>query len=373
MVQFLKAVLGLRSEQNNWKWFKRLFKLENRLENLWITSSVKIFPVKNKNTRLGVHYFNYLLTKRKLKNLDLKNPVLWIYTPDAVDYTRWLDNSLIIYDCVDEYSAQPWYQENFNGIIENELELLSKASLVFTSAEGLFEKKRKYNRRTFLLENVAEFEHFNQVKVNDLTVPKELLKINNGPIVGFIGAIDQYKLDIEAILKLSDENPEWNIVLIGPHGEAEKASPIDKLKRKKNVHLLGAKRYEDLPLYISGFDVCIIPYVKNDYTKGCFPLKFFEYLASGKPVVTLGLPALEKYSDYNVYTSDFSEFVQKIKYYLNNNDTSDEIERRIQLAKANTWGSKVTKMEEIIRVYQLEQKDLEVNKFNIKEERGVLN
>ena len=185
----------------------------------------------------------------------MNNPILWIYTPDAIDFSYWMKNSLVIYDCVDEYTAQPWYKDSFNDIQFDEGKLLNTANLVFTSAEALYKSKSAFNSNTHLLENVADFDHFNKVFNEELDIPKELAEVQ-GPIIGFIGAIDSYKLDFTVVQRMAIDNPHWNIILIGPHGEAEKASDITDILKLNNVYFLGPKKYEELPAFIKKFDVC---------------------------------------------------------------------------------------------------------------------
>jgi glycosyltransferase involved in cell wall biosynthesis len=348
ITQLLKALLGVSKEQKNLRWFSRILGLEQRHEHLWISSTVKWFSIKNKKVRKVAHYINGILLNEKLRKMGIKDPIVWIYTPDAVDFTNWVQHSLLIYDCVDEYAAQPWYKDQFKGIRENENELLKKADIVFTSAEALYTSKKQKNPHTYLLENVAEFDHFNKVITDTVDIPEEISSLK-GPVIGFIGAIDKYKLDISSVINMANLKKEWNIVLIGPHGQSEKAVNLDEIVKLPNVHILGPKKYDDLPSYIKGFDVCVIPYNENEYTVGCFPLKFFEYLATGKPVVTLGLPSLKKFIDYNVYARDFNEYIRLIESHLLH-DNEDEKARRVVLASSNTWSSKVDKMESIINI-----------------------
>ncbi|QGG55276.1 glycosyltransferase [Paenibacillus sp. B01] len=346
-IQLAKWILGVKKEQKNHLWFKRIFQFEKRLGQLWIGSMIKILPLKNPKIRRISHFLNAVHLKMKLKKMNVTKPILWIYTPDAVDFIDWIDHKLVIYDCVDEYSAQPWYAEEFGSIIESENKLLRRADLVFTSAEFLYDLKKMQNNKTYLLENVAEFDHFNRVLTEELERPSDIKSIS-GPILGFIGALDKYKLDYSAIIRLAQEKKDCNVVLIGPHSEAEKSTNLDDLKKVENIFILGPRDYEVLPNYIAAFDVCLIPYNENEYTKGCFPLKFFEYLATGKPVVTLGLPTLKKFSQYRVYAETFNEFRELVNVHLNNQSNHDQLQIRVKLAKENTWSTKVDKMEKII-------------------------
>jgi glycosyltransferase involved in cell wall biosynthesis len=346
IVQLIKLILRVKKEQKTQKWFKRILKGEERKTNLYIFSQIKFVGIKHKLFRKVNNKINSFFLKRYIKKIDFEKKNIWIYTPDAVDYIPWLKGNQVIYDCVDEYAAQPWYINNFYGIQKDEDEILSKADIVFTSSEKLFENKKRKNPNTFLMENVADFNHFNKLYNKEIKPPSDLGKLKN-PIIGFVGALDRYKLDFELLIFLAKSKPYWNFVLIGPHSEAEKNTKLETLRECENIHLLGPKAFEELPKYVMNFDVCIIPYAENEYTKGCFPLKLFEYYACGKPVVIKGLPSLNKYANYGLIANTNEEFMEKIDNYLNNDSLAD-ITKRIALSKENTWESKAEKMSLII-------------------------
>ncbi len=344
--QLVKLIFRMKSEQKVFKWFERILKLERREENLCLFSLIEVVLIKYRSLRK----LNYLLCchflKRKLRQTGMENSILWIYTPDAVVLAGRLGEKLLCYDCVDNYASQPWYQKNLKDIDKDELELLKKADLVFTSSKNLYEDKRKYNSQTYLVHNVGDYNHFIKATYPETKIPKDIENIPS-PIIGFIGAIDDYKLDMELVSYLAQERTDWSIVLIGPTGIAGKKMCTSVLKNYKNVYLLGEKEYEILPNYIKTFDVCIIPYRNNEYTRNCFPIKFFEYLATGKPVVVIGLPELEKFAHLTEVAKDKGEFIRSISECLKY-DAPEKRQKRIELARENTWEKKAQKQIEII-------------------------
>lgn len=345
-LQFLK--LFFKREQKSHKWFFRLFKPEQREKNLFIFSLIKFLPTKSKLLRTINHWLNRIFIKQVIKKLRLNGYILWLYSPEYVDFTKWLKADLVIYDCVDEYAAQPYYQKQFKGLKGDELELLRRAHCVFTSAPYLYDNKKLFNQNTYFLPNAADFAHFNRGE-DDISIPEDIKNISK-PIIGFIGAIDRYKLDFDMVLYLSRKRPVWSFVLIGEFGVAEKVGDASVLIERENIYLLGKKDYKILPNYIKAFDVAIIPYVENEYTQGCFPIKFFEYLATGKPVVVSGLPALKKYKDIIGYAENKEEFLRLIEKSLRE-DPLEIKKKRINIAERNTWEKKVERQRQIIEEY----------------------
>lgn len=346
-VQIAKLLLRYKPKQRIIWWFKRLNSAEKRRENLYIFPLIKFIPIKYRLLRR----FNYLLNiprvKKQIKKLKMDESILWIYSPDAVTFVGKLNEKVVLYDCVDEYTAQPYYQKNFIGIEKDEIELLGKSHYVFTCSPYLQQKKRKFNKNTFFIANVADYEHFSKSQGKKIPVPQDILSISN-PIIGFIGAIDTYKLDFALIQKLAERNPNLSIVLIGGKGEAEKRANIKLFKKRKNIYLLGKKDYDILPNYIKAFDVAVIPYVNNEYTKSCAPLKLFEFLSLGKPVVVSGISIIEELKEVIIYTKNYDEFKKAIEDSLRN-DTQENKNRRIDFAKKYTWEKKIEKQMAIIK------------------------
>jgi glycosyltransferase involved in cell wall biosynthesis len=186
-------------------------------------------------------------------------------------------------------------------------------------------------------------------------LPSDIKKVPR-PIIGFIGAISSYKLDFDLIKSIASSRPEWSIVLIGPRGEGEKAVDLSPLKRYKNIFYFGPRRYEELPGYLKAFDVCILPCAINDYTQAMFPMKFFEYLASGKQVVTTDLPSLREFKSFCKVAETPKEFVGKIEDCLRE-DSATQIRKRIDLAKRYSWERRLEEISTLIQRRLEDQRD----------------
>jgi UDP-galactopyranose mutase len=191
-------------------------------------------------------------------------------------WSRDLKPSAIVYDCMDELSAFKFAPRE---LLRNESQLLSIADLVFTGGQSLYEAKRDRHPRVFAFPSSIDKEHFAQARtITD--EPEDQTSIPH-PRLGFCGVIDE-RLDTELLAKAAELRPEWHFVLVGP---VVKIAEED-LPRAENIHYLGGKNYADLPKYLAGWDVAIMPFAMNESTRFISPTKTPEYLAAGKPVVS---------------------------------------------------------------------------------------
>ena len=280
------------------------------------------------------------------KLLHFNNPILWFYRPQDVHVVDKLYTNLVCYDCVDEFSEFPTYtpSREKQKIIDAEQELLKNADLVFTTSPHLYETRKQYNPFTYYIPNVADVDYFEKARFDETRIPDEIKHIPS-PVIGFVGAVSSYKLDISLIQFIAEAHPDWQIVLVGPIGEGEMQTDLGKLPHYSNVHLLGPRDYLSLPGYIKKFDVCIIPYRLNQYTKGVFPIKFFEFMATGKPIVTTPLPSLLDFADIVSIAHSRYEFVSAIEQLLNQDLTKNQ---RLKEAKKHSWESRIDQMMALI-------------------------
>jgi UDP-galactopyranose mutase len=201
---------------------------------------------------------------------------LWFYTPMAMDYAAHLQPLATIFDCMDELSAFKFAPPE---LIANEKRLLEKADLVFTGGQSLYEAKKEKHARVFAFPSSIDAEHFRQAR-NAEAEPVDQKSIAR-PRLGYCGVIDE-RIDIKLLGEAASLRPDWQFVMIGP---VVKISEED-LPRLTNIHYLGGKDYQELPAYLSGWDVALMPFALNESTKYISPTKTPEYLAAGKPVVS---------------------------------------------------------------------------------------
>lgn len=227
--------------------------------------------------------------------LGLSADLLWTYNPLTGQLLRLRSHGFrqLVYHCVDDLTAQPCMPVALIKSLEQQL--CRASDWVFVTSPELFKLRSGWNPSTRYYPNVADVEHFAQARDLDRPVPDDLQSLPPGPRLGFIGAISSYKLDFDLLAQLSRRRPDAQIVLIGRVGEGDPATLLHQLDHCSNVHMLGPRPYRQLPSYLRGFDLALLPCVINAYTCSMFPMKFFEYLAAGVPVLTTDLPALSDY------------------------------------------------------------------------------
>ena len=202
--------------------------------------------------------------------------VSWYYTPMMLPFSRHLDTTAVIYDCMDELSKFRFAPPR---LLDLEKELIGRADLVFTGGASLYEAKKSRHSSVHCFPSSVDREHFSKAR-SELAQPEDQAKLKH-PRLGFYGVIDE-RFDIDLLRQMADMRPDWSFVMVGPIVKIGE----DELPRAANIHYLGGKTYEQLPAYLSGWDVALMPFALNDSTQFISPTKTPEYLAGGKPVVS---------------------------------------------------------------------------------------
>lgn len=261
---------------------------------IWIWSPLVIPAAKSKPTIL----INRIILKFSLAFwmtvLRHRPDVIWTYNPMTLRYLDITQFDKSVYHCVDAIDAQPAMPSQL--IRESEEGLCRAVQIVFTTSKSLQQRCQIFNENTYYFGNVADYNHFRKALEPSTLIPKDLIDIPK-PRIGFVGAISSYKLDFSLLRELALMRPQWQFILIGKTGEGQLNCRDDLLTDLPNIHLLGPMPYSQLPSYLKGFDVGIIPAPINSYTQSMFPMKFFEYLAAGLPVVASNLDSLQEYSN----------------------------------------------------------------------------
>ena len=205
--------------------------------------------------------------------------VLWYYTPMALAFTEHLRPAATVYDCMDELSA-------FRGaptvLTQWEGRLMARADLVLTGGQSLYEAKRHQHHNIHPFPSSVDVEHFAQARHIDAE-PVDQAGIPR-PRLGFFGVIDE-RMDLDLIGGVAAARPDWQIVMLGPVVKIDQAS----LPQHPNIHYLGSKQYKELPRYVAGWDVALLPFARNDATRYISPTKTPEYMAAGRPVVSTSI------------------------------------------------------------------------------------
>ena len=213
-----------------------------------------------------------------LKVPEFQRPglVRWYYTPMMLPFSRNLHASRTVYDCMDELSAFRFAPPGMKAL---EDELLGAADVVFTGGYSLWEAKRDRHRNIHPFPSSVDKAHFEKARAG-LPTPADQAAIPE-PRLGFYGVVDE-RMDLELIAALAEAHPEWSVVIVGPIVKIDEAS----LPRRANLHYLGGKSYDELPAYLAGWDVALMPFAINESTRFISPTKTPEYLSAGRPVVS---------------------------------------------------------------------------------------
>jgi UDP-galactopyranose mutase len=205
--------------------------------------------------------------------------VLWYYTPMAVGFAAGLEPSAIVYDCMDELSL---FRGAPPALLDREARLLELADLVFTGGQSLYEAKRDRHSAAHAFPSSIEVAHFGRARLPQ-PEPADQAAIPH-PRLGYFGVIDE-RIDLDLIAAVAEARPDWQIVMVGP---VVKIDP-ESLPRRGNIHYLGMKSYDELPSYLAGWDVALMPFARNESTRFISPTKTPEYLAGGRPVVSTSI------------------------------------------------------------------------------------
>jgi glycosyltransferase involved in cell wall biosynthesis len=205
--------------------------------------------------------------------------VFWYYTPMALAFTSGLECDLCVYDNMDELSL---FHGASRELIDLENSLFGRADIVFTGGMSLYEAKRKRHHNVHGFPSSIDAGHFGKARAVK-TDPADQAAIPH-PRLGFFGVIDE-RMDVDLVGRVADLRPDWQFVMIGPVVKIDPAS----LPRRANIHWLGGKSYDELPHYLSGWNVGFMPFALNESTRFISPTKTPEFLAAGVPVVSTAI------------------------------------------------------------------------------------
>ena len=253
-----------------------------------------------------------------------------------------LQPKLNIYQCVDDIS-QSEYLADHGEYLENEA--IQKTDLTLTTSTELFRLKSAYSNNIQILHNAADISNFKKALTENYPRPKELADIKT-PIIGYIGNLDEIRVNYQLLKKTALTHPDKTLVFIGPINNTQyKTIGLDQLP---NVRFLGKKDPAELPPYLKYFDCAIIPFAYNQLTKSIYPLKINEYLAAGKAVVSTTFSEdIRSFSASIFLTETAEEFVAAIGKAIQSN-SSENIKQRVAVAETNTWEARVERFWNIV-------------------------
>jgi glycosyltransferase involved in cell wall biosynthesis len=283
-------------------------------------------PVTNRReaNRLGQCLLAPLI-RRDLRRMDFNNAVVIAGLPHAADVVRLLPKRCLVYHCADDFAHVRGFPTGLPGL---EADLCRQADLVITTSEALCQSRREWNPHTKWIPNAADVEHF----ATPARPASELYGVPR-PIVGFVGGLSEW-VDLDLVASLARRRPDWSFLLVGPIGIDTTA-----VQACRNVRLIGPRPYAHLPSYLAAMDVGLIPFKHNEVTFHADPIKAYEYLAAGVPVVATDLPALRRLSHVVRLTSTVDGFTTEIGAALSEGREARRAERQAEAAR-HTWSTR---------------------------------
>jgi glycosyltransferase involved in cell wall biosynthesis len=271
------------------------------------------------------------LVRRATRRLSLERPILWAYVPQAEVLIEALKPSLVVYHCVDDIAAQE--RIDTASFRAAEARFAARADLVLASAPALAERLRRISGNVLDAPNVADTELFSKA-LEAGTLDPEMAALPTPRIV-FTGAIVAMKLDLTLLADLARLRQSWSFALVGPIGPGEPHTDISAIVAEPNIHLLGPRTYAELPDVLRAADAGLIPYAQNALTESIFPMKVYEYLAAGLPVVATPLPALAEVVD--VATAPDAQCFAELLDEVLAEDNPDRRTERSRAAASHSW------------------------------------
>lgn len=297
------------------------------------------------STELELTVRQKTLLNRLFGKMAIDNYIFWYYTPMALKISDQFYPNRIIYDCMDELSNFKFAPPDLKSLEEK---LFSKADLVFTGGHSLYEAKQDHHSNIHPFPSSIDKEHFFKARtdINDPADQAHIPRIR----IGFYGVVDE-RFDIKLLAEVASRKPDWHFIIIGPIVKIN----ADDLPRFDNIHYLGGKTYSELPDYLAGWDLAMIPFEKNDSTKYISPTKTPEYLAAGKPVISSSI--MDVVVPYGVqglvHIADTpDEFIAAVEKEINTTDKAKWAQKvdvfLAQISWDKTWIKMMTLVEEVL-------------------------
>jgi hypothetical protein len=334
----------LGSVENRRRWMRGLcFRVEPLSDKLFIFTPLFIFPFAYRSEAIYTLnlFFSSAIIKCKCRRLGLRNPVLWFYHPWDYPLLKFFRSRILsVFDWAEEWSEyftelKPGRRKKTKAL---EQKIIREVDLVFTVSQKLLEEARKERGDAYRILDGTVFEVFDGARGSVADDMKDIRK----PIAGYLGTVSD-RMDIGLLQALSKRFPALSIVLIGdilyPRVD------VAQLRGCKNIYLLGGRSYEELGKYSCAFDVCILPYVMRPSTSQ--PTKIYDYLATGKPVVSVFLLELADFAGLIRLARTQEEFIELVREALEEHDAA-LAEARRQKARDNSWSARVEETLSII-------------------------
>jgi glycosyltransferase involved in cell wall biosynthesis len=271
-----------------------------------------------------------------------EKPVVWFYTPMALPLLQSFEPSLVVYDCMDELAA---FKNAPKQLLQRESALLNIADLCFTGGPSLYQSKRERHSNAHCFSSSVDAKHFRKALDRSNSHPDQ--EHVPHPRLGFYGVIDE-RFDTDLIKEVAAARPDWQIVLVGPVVKIAEAD----LPKAANIHYMGQRTYDELPKFLAGWDVCLLPFALNESTKFISPTKVLEYMAAELPSVSTPITDVKvPYGDVVAIAETAEQFIAACERML---DASAEqkaalAERMRAVVAGTSWDKTAASMHELIQ------------------------
>jgi glycosyltransferase involved in cell wall biosynthesis len=310
--------------------------IRERHPNIWVLAPLAIPFYGSELVRAANGALLKAQIERAVEQLGFKDVISWSFLPSSAPVAGALGESLVVYHCVDEFSA--FSDAPGEEIRELERRLLLKSDVVICSSEKLRADKARVNPNSHLVQHGVDLDHFAQAFDPRTAVPDDL-KGAPGPIIGFWGLIADW-VDLQLVRYLADAFSGGTVVLLG-----DATADLKALQGARNIRVLGRKRYADLPRYAKAFDVALMPFKVNELTLASNPLKVREYLAAGLPVISTAIPEVKRLGVCRI-GNDEDGVVREIAAALATGAGPSEV--RAAQVRSEGWEARVLEMQEIV-------------------------
>ncbi len=345
---FFKFLLGNSLPKVALAW-RRILKngLLCKDNEVWILTPITLLPympvkIIREINRFCDYWLQLLVLKFYIKKLKLQDSILWISHPFAAEFIGKLGEKIICYDRTEDFAYMHDCPVAVQDLTKkNDLKIIKDADLIFVQTKEMQKAISAENANVFLVPNAVDIQWFNDevINVSDMQgIPR--------PILCYCGNINS-RIDFELLKYIAITHPEWSLVMIGHL--APGVNEFSLLKGLNNVYLLGIKPYRKLPSYFKKTDVCLMPHKIDKFTESQSPLKLFDYMAAGKPIVSTKIAGVRDYEEVVMIGHTKEEFVSLIEKVLIN-DSEKEVEKRRAFVQQNTWDMR---MEDIYKLLTL--------------------
>lgn len=279
-----------------------------------------------------------LLVRRAMASLRMEHPVSWFTVPHPAVMLGQLGERFSVYYCTDKYVASTGVDPVRIGRLDEKL--TREADQVFVTAQTLFDEKRSMNAHVVYSPHGVDAEHFGRADDPSLEVAEPIRDIGH-PVIGYFGLFEEWT-DKALLRMMGERHPEWTFLIIG-----RVATDVSELQRLGNFVFTGPQPYAELPRWAKAFDVCIYPGGDNEFVKNANPLKIREYLATGRPVVSVRSREVERFEGIVRIADDHGQFLRHVEEALANDADADRAARKRVVEKL-TWDARVAEIVELV-------------------------